>query len=141
MTDRVLIAGDSYQTRRAVFRYTLLTDTGAAFDLTGCTVRSTFKPALATITDDPTDTTAPIKATLIVSGAGAATTQTKLYLVGAATGGIVELRLSATETAALPLDTTLHGDAEVTDANGEVLTVLLVETVTVASGYTNRTTG
>lgn len=141
MTDRTLIAGDSYQTRRAVFRYALLDDAGTAFDLTGCTVRSTWKPSAVSITDDPTDTTAAIKATMIVDGAGTPTTQTKLYLVGAATVGTVELRLSAAETAALPVGATWIGDVEVTDNNGEVLTVKLVGKISTEDGITNRTIG
>jgi len=146
MADIELIRGDSYALRRPLFTHTFseVDEDGVvigAFDLTGCTVRSTFKTVPTDSTSDTTDTTAVIKATLIVDGTGTATTQTKMYLVGAATDGVCELRLSATDTGAMITDTDFFSDVELTDANGEVITFVQPESIRVTEAYTNRTTG
>lgn len=141
MASVTLIRGDSYALRRPLFTHTFVDDLGAAFDLTGCTVRSTFKTATTDPTSDTTDSTAAIKATLIVDGTGTATTETKMYLVGAATAGVCELRLTAAETLALDTGVSWLSDVELTDANGEVFTFLFADTLETADGYTNRTTG
>ncbi len=141
VSSRVVIRGDTYSIRRPLYRITLLDDGGAPFDLSGSTVRSTFKPAPDNPADDPTDATAPIRHTLVVAANGTATTQAGLYLVGAAANGTIEQRLSATESAALPLGVKLVSDIELTDANGEVVTWLFTETLETREGITNRVTG
>ena len=74
MADRTIIRGDSYATRRPLWTITLVDEVSAAFDLTGCTVRTTYKTTLTDPTADPSDTSAEIAHTLIVDGTGAATT-------------------------------------------------------------------
>ena len=81
------------------------------------------------------------KATLIVDGTGTATTETKMYLVGLATAGVCELRLSATDTGTMLTDTDFFSDVELTDANGEVFTFVMPDSIRVVEAYTNRTTG
>lgn len=141
MPDRTIVRGDSYATRRPLYVHTFVDDVGAPFDLTGCTVRSTFKTTTTDPSTDATDSTAVIKATLIVDGSGTATTETKMYLVGAATDGVCELRLSSSDTLALTTGTFWLSDVELTDANGEVFTFLYTDRLTSVNGYTNRTSG
>lgn len=141
MADRTIIRGDSYATRRPLWTITLVDEVSAAFDLTGCTVRTTYKTTLTDPTADPSDTSAEIAHTLIVDGTGAATTEDGLYLVGLATAGVVEQRLTAAESRILPLGTALFSDIEVTDANGEIFTVKFADTLDTEEGVTHRLTG
>lgn len=140
MAVRTIIRGDSYGIRRPLYTITLVDSLGDPFDLTGCHVRTTYKTAITAPTDDPTDTSAAIKHDLIVSGAGAATTQNGLYMVGAATDGVIEERLTAVESRALPLNTPLFSDVELTDSNGEIFTWVFADTLVTTDGVTNRTT-
>lgn len=141
MADLVIYRGDSYALRRPLYTHTFTDDLGAPFDLTGCTVRSTFKTATTDPTTDTTDSTAAIKATLIVDGTGTATTETKMYLVGAASAGVCELRLSASDTLALTTGTFWQSDVELTDANGEVFTFAYTDRLSAKDGFTNRSVG
>lgn len=96
-------------------------------------------------TDPNTDTTdeeAVLTGTLVVDAEGTATTQTNLYMVGNATEGVVEHRVSSADTLALPLETAWISDVEVTDSNDEVFTVLFSgDTLSATDGITNRTSG
>ena len=141
MADVTIVKGDSYALRRPLFTHTFVDDVGAPFSLAGCTVRSTFKTATTDPSTDTTDSTAVIKATLVVSGLGVATSETKMYLVGPATDGVCELRLSASDTLALTTGTFWLSDVELTDGNGEVFTFLYSDRLTAVNGYTNRTSG
>lgn len=141
MADTTIIRGDSYAIRRPLFTHTFVDENGAPFDLTGCTVRSTFKTKPEDILIDTTDSTAVVKATLIVDGSGTPTTQTKMYLVGAATAGVCELRLSSTDTAGLAPETDWYSDVELIDGNGETFTFLFTDKVRAIDAYTNRTVG
>jgi hypothetical protein len=141
MADTEIYRGDSYAIRRPLYTHTFVDDNGDPFDLTSCTVRSTFKTIPTDSETDTTDSTAVIKATLIVDGTGTATTQTKMYLVGAATAGVCELRLSSTDTGAMLTDTDFFSDVELTDGNGEVFTFVMPDSLRVVEAYTNRTTG
>ncbi len=141
MADVTIIRGDSYALRRPLFTHTIVDDLGAAFNLTGCTVRSTFKTETTDPNSDTTDSTAVIKATLIINGSGTAMTETKMYLVGAASAGVCELRLSASDTLALATGTQWSSDVEIIDANGEVFTFSFTDKLSAIDGYTNRTSG
>jgi hypothetical protein len=141
MAVRTIIRGDSYQLRRPFYTYTFVDENDAPLDLTGCTIRTTYKTEKTDPTVDTTDTDAAIKHTIVIDTFGVATTQTGLYLVGAATGGILKERLSATESRALPLETALYSDLELTDFNGEVFTWVFDDTLVAIDGYTNRTSG
>lgn len=141
MATRTIIRGDSYGLRRPFYTYTFVDENDAPLDLTGCTIRVTYKAAPTDPTTDTTDSTAAIKHTIVIDTFGVATTQTGLYLTGAATGGIITQRLTATETKALPLGTSLLNDVELTDFNGEVASWILDDILTTIDGYTNRTTG
>lgn len=140
MAVRTVIRGDSYAIRRPLYTYTLVDDNANPFDLTGCTIRTTYKAALTAPETDPTDTSAAIKHTLIINGSGAATTEDGLHLVGAATNGVIEEWLTSTESRSLPLATSLLSDIELTDANGEIFTWLFDDTLIAADAVTNRTT-
>jgi hypothetical protein len=141
MADVEIYRGDSYAIRRPLFTHTFVDDNADPFDLTSCTVRSTFKTIPTDSSTDTTDSTAVIKATLIVDGTGTATTETKMYLVGLATAGVCELRLSAADTSAMIVDTDFFSDVELTDGNGEVFTFVMPDSLRVVEPYTNRTTG
>lgn len=142
MAEETLIRGDAYQTLRPLFRHVLADDAHAPFDLTGCTIRTTFKVAPTDPTTDTTDATATIKGVLIVDGTGVATTEDNLYMVGLATAGTFELRMTAAETLALPLNEQWLSDVKVWDSNDEPITFLFTETpLSAQDGYTNRTTG
>lgn len=141
MPNVTIIRGDSYALRRPLYTYTLVDDENASFDLSGCTVRTTFKTVTTDPADDPTDASAALTGLLVVGSDGTPTTQTALYLVGDATAGTFEHRLTAAETAALPTGAAWVSDVELTDVNGEVFTWLFTETLTTVDGITNRTTG
>ena len=141
MADLQIVRGDSYALRRPLYTHLLTNANGTPFDLTGCTVRTTFKTETTDPNSDTTDSTAVIKGTLIVNGSGTATTETKMYMVGAATAGEVELRLSASDTLALATGTQWSSDVELTDGNGEVFTWVFTDKLSTIDGYTNRTSG
>jgi hypothetical protein len=141
MPDLQIIRGDTYALRRPLYRHEIVNGAGNPFNLTGCTVRTTFKVAPNDPDTDATDASAVIKGTLIVDSSGTATTQSKLFLVGDAVDGICELRLSAADTLALPLAQTWRSDVELTDSNGEVFTFVFTDGLSAADGYTNRTSG
>lgn len=142
MTAYEVVRGDSYALRRPLFTYTLVDDQDPPqpFDLSGCTVRTTWKTATTDPNTDTTDATAVLTGTLIVDGTGTATTETNLYLVGDATAGTIQHRVSSADTLALDLDVTWSGDVELTDSNGEVFTFFFDgDTIIAIDGYTNRT--
>ena len=140
MAVRTIIRGDSYALRRPLYTLTFVDELSNPFNLTGCTVRTTYKTASTSPADDPSDTNAPIKHTLTVDGTGTATLENGLYMIGLATAGVVEERLTATESRSLPLSTELLSDVELTDANGEVFTWVFTDTLLAVDGFTNRTT-
>lgn len=139
MANRTVIRGDSYALRRPLYTITLVNDIGQPFNLTGCTVRTTYKPQIVAAATDPTDSTAAIKHDIVINSSGAVTSSNGLFLVGAATAGVLQERLTASESLALPLDTQLVSDIELTDANGEVFTWLFEDTLSARDAVTNRT--
>lgn len=141
MAIRTIIRGDSYGLRRPFYTYTFVDELDAPLDLTGCTIRTTYKEAPTDPTTDTTDSTAAIKHTIVIDTFGVATTQTGLYLTGAATAGILYERLTATESKALDTAKTYLSDLELTDFNGEVFTWIFDDQLVAIDGYTNRTTG
>jgi hypothetical protein len=138
MPDLVIIRGDSYALRRPLYTYTVKDDVGAAFPLTDCTVRVTFKPSPTNLTTDTTDTTAVIKGFMKLTGTSV-TSQQYLYLLGPSSAGTFTLRLTAAQSAALPPNTPWLSDVEITDANGEVFTWIFSDTLSTQDAYTNRT--
>lgn len=137
-----IVRGDTYVLRRPFLVYDLVDDTLSPFDLTGCTIRTTWKVATTDPNTDTTDADGVLKGTLVVDGTGTATTEDGLYMVGLATDGTIEHRLPSADTLALDIGVTWVSDLEVTDANGEVSTFFFDgETATAIDGYTNRTTG
>ena len=134
-----IIRGDTYVLRRPLFRYELADLSLGPFNLTGCTIRTTWKVAPTPPADDPSDTTGVLKGLLIVNGSGVATTEVNLFMIGPATDGVIEHRVTAAETANLPLGVSWKSDVEVTDANNEVSTFLFEgDTAKARDGYTNR---
>lgn len=140
MPDLQIYRGDAYALRRPLFTHFLTNQDGSPFNLTSCTVRTTFKIAPTDPNDDTTDETAVIKGTLVVDGTGTATLQDKLNLLGAATAGTVVLRLTAEETLALPIGEQWMSDVELIDANGEAFTFVFTDKISAIDAYTNRTT-
>ena len=141
MANITVVRGDSYAIRRPLFPHALVDEVGEPFPLTNCTVRTTFKVSPTDPVADTTDETAVIKGTLIVDAVGVPTTQTKLFMVGAAADGTFELRLTASETRALPINAVWASDVELIDGNGETFTFFFTDTVSAIDGYTNRTSG
>lgn len=138
MANRTIIRGDSYALRRPLWTITLVDELSNPFDLTGCTVRTTYKTTLTAPDADPTDTSADIKHDITIDGTGTPTAENGLYLVGLATAGVIEERLTAAESRVLPLATALLSDVEVTDANGEIFTVKFADTLDTEEGVTHR---
>lgn len=139
MVNRMVIRGDDYVIRRYLLRFALVDDMLAPMDLTGCTVRSTWRPAPVSPEDDPNDAAADLAASITFDGSGAVTESDGLALPngGSAVAGVLELIADRSVTAALPVGTALKGDVQVTDSNGEVLTVLVQETITAQDAYTS----
>lgn len=143
MSDRSIVAGDSYEGTRALYLIALTRLDGTPYDLTGCTVRTTFKPVAD---DDATDAAAPIKAQIVIDGAGAAASAGLVLgeIVGdafvptPASAGKLAHVLTKQQSAAVPVGTALVSDVEVTDAAGRVSTFLFTETLTAVRGITNR---
>lgn len=150
MTERTIIAGDSYETLRPLFRIPLTNIGGGAMDLTGCTVRTTFKPEAD---DDLTDAAAVIKADAVIDGSGVITDGTGLvladiiggvYTVVPATSGVLLHLLTEAESAAIPVDTPYVSDVQATvpiaGGGTETFTFIFTDTLIVVNGITNRST-
>lgn len=138
MAVRTIIRGDSYGIRRPLYTLTLVDEVSAPFDLTSCTLRTTYKVVTTDPSDDPSDLTAPIKHEIVINGSGVAITEDGLYLVGPAINGVIEERMTAAETIALPLNVDLISDIQLTDQNGEIFTWLFTDTLKTIDGVTNR---
>jgi hypothetical protein len=140
MAVRTIIRGDSYGIRRPLYTLTLVDTNSAPFNLIGCTVRTTYKAITTDPTTDPQDSGAPIKHSITIALDGTVSAANGLVLVGAPEDGVLEERLTATESRLLPLNTELVSDVELTDQNGEVFTWLFTDTIKAIDGVTNRTT-
>lgn len=139
MAEKLIIRGDSYTELRPLYIYTLVDNEGNPFDLTGCTIRTTYKTATTDPSTDPTDASAVIKHTLVVNALGSVTVSNGLIIVGPVTGGVIKEYLTRIETLDLPLGVSLHSDLEVTTAS-EVVTFISNDTIKAIDAYTNRTT-
>ena len=98
MPDITIIRGDSYALRRPLYTYTLVDDQGNPFDLSGCTVRSTFKSEITPVDTDPNDDMAVIKHEVTIDAGGVQTYNDGLYLAGPATDGVLHDRFTSVET-------------------------------------------
>lgn len=149
MVAREIIAGDSYAIARPLYLYALTNIGGGAFDLTHCTVMTTFKPQPDS---DLTDAAAVIEAQLTVDDAGTVTLEDGLLLGEMVDGDFVPLpatagkfvhRLTAAQSAGITVDTPFVSDVQVIDYSldpaGEVTTFLYTaDTLTVIPSVTNR---
>lgn len=148
MANRDIIAGDSYAIARPLYLYALTNSAGGAFDLTNCTVLTTFKPSPDA---DATDAAAVIEAQLTIDDGGNATEDGLLlgemvngeFVALPATAGTFVHRLTAAQSAGITVDTPFVSDVEVIDytddPTGEVTTFMFTEdTLTVVNGITNR---
>jgi hypothetical protein len=138
MAERNILRGDSFQTRRPLFEFTLVDDQGAPFNLTGCTVMTTYKPQLTTIEEDPNDESAEIKREIQIDGSGDVVYQNGLFLASNAAAGVLYEHLTAAESAALSLGIPLHSDVQLIDSNGEVFTWLYMDSLVAAEAATHR---
>lgn len=138
MATRTIYRGDSYGVRRPLFTYTLYDLVLAPFDLRGCSIQTTYKPEITTIEADGIDSSALIKHEIKISLAGSVTVQNGLYLVGDATAGVIQERLTKSETAALTPNIELVSDLQITDVNGEVITWVFADKLKAVDAVTNR---
>lgn len=138
MTNVLITRGDAYAIRRPLFTHTLVTTIGETFDLTGCTILTTFKIAPLPAADDPDDESGAIKGTLVVNEDGVATTQDNLFMVGAADDGVIELRLTSEETQAVAANQPWGSDVRIIDDNGEPYTWIFTDTLEARDAYTTR---
>lgn len=138
MARRTIIRGDSYTHRRPVFRITLTDSRGNPIDLSGHTIRATYKTRATSLEDDPLDIFAPIRHELVVDTMGVVIKENGLVLDGPARSGRIAEYLSTSETRSLPLESELYGDIEITDPYGNVFTYLLEDHLFAVDGYTHR---
>lgn len=137
MAEKVIIRGDSYTTLRPLYTYILVNNLGDPLNLTGCTIRTTYKVAPTDPNTDTNDTTAAIKHNLIIDGTGAVVESNGLSLVSGVAGGIIREVLTKAETLALPADVSLKSDFELTTPE-EVVTFISDDTLKAIDAYTNR---
>jgi len=137
MAEKLIIRGDSYTVLRPLYIYTIVNDEGGPFDLTGCTVRTTYKDATTDPNEDSNDVDAAIKHDLVVDNLGAVTLTHGLFLVAGVAGGIIKEYLTRAETLSLPLGTSLKSDLEITTPN-EVVSFISLDTLKAIDAYTNR---
>lgn len=137
MAEKIIIRGDSYTDLRPLYTYTLVNDQGQPFDLTGCTIRTTYKESTTDPNTDTTDATAAIAHDLIIDGGGNILASNGLIVVGDVTSGVIEEYLTSAETLALPLNASLSSDLELTTPN-EVVTFISDDTLKAIDAYTNR---
>lgn len=140
MTDRTIYRGDSYVIRRQLFHIALANVGLGAFDMTDCTILTTYKQEKTDPNEDPNDSTAPLKGSITFDGSGNVTANSNLVLPDGKTAGDGELHMTADRgaTLVLPLETAMKSDVEVIDANGEHFTIESVWTLTAIDGVTNR---
>lgn len=148
MANRLIFKGDSYAIRRPFYIIPLTevitnpdgTLTPRPFDLSGCTVRTTFKAAATPPDTDPADANAPIKADIAIAMDGTVTSSNGLVIPAGLTAadGILHHRLTKEQTGGLTVGEKWVSDVQVTDALGEDFTKTFEETVEVILGITNR---
>lgn len=138
---RTIIRGDSYALRRPLYIYTLVDNNLNPLNLSGCTIRTTYRTSKATIQEDPDDGSAVWKGTLSIDETGFPFVSNGMGLRGPASDGVVEVHLSASASRALPLGVELISDLEVTDAMGEKFTFMFDETIIAVDGVTHREEG
>lgn len=138
MATKTIYRGDSYGSNRALYTYTFVDPSLNPLDLRGYKIQVTFKPVITTIETDPNDSTAYIKHEIQFNLAGTVTVQNGLYVVGAATGGVIQQRLTKVETAGLIPNVEMVGDLQLTDPNGEVVTWMFADKLIAVDAVTNR---
>lgn len=137
MAEKVIIRGDSYTSLRPLYTYTLVNELGDPFNLTGCSVRTTYKESPTDPNTDTTDTTAAIAHDLVIDGTGTVTVSNGLTLVDGAAGGVIQEVLTRSETLSLPLGVSLRSDLELITPD-EVVTFISDDTLKAIDGFTNR---
>jgi len=138
----VLVIGDDYAANRPFDTLSFVTDELTPFDLSGCTLLTTWKAAVTDPATDPDDTSAVFTGALVVDAEGNPTTEDGIYLIGDATAGTVQVRVFRTDTAALPVGETWLFDYQLTDSDGETQTWLYdadADRISARFGATNRT--
>lgn len=137
MAEKLIIRGDSYTNLRPLYTYTLVNDLGQPYNLTGCTVRTTYKQTTSDPNDDTNDLNAAIKHDLIIDDSGDVLVSNGLTLVDGVEGGVIRETLTRNETLALPLGVSLKSDLELTTPE-EVVTFISDDTLKAIDAYTNR---
>lgn len=143
--DRVLTRGDDYWADRPVWTVTLVgvdpldPDNLTPFDLTGCTVRSTWRPGPIPPGEDASDTTAALAASIAFDGNGDVTASSHMILPpdSSASDGVLLLVADRATTTAMPLTAGLRGDVQITDAADKVVSVPVLATLALIDLYTS----
>lgn len=138
MMPKEIFQGDSYESLRPLYTLTLLDDGGAPLNLTGYTIRTTFKLAATDPVDDPNDANAYIRHHIRIAADGTIASQKGLQLRNLPADGILDQYLSSAESGALPVDTPLYSDVELTTPLGEKITWVYDDPLIVLPAYTNR---
>jgi len=118
----ILKVGDDYGRSRPFDQLEFVTDELAPFDLSGCTLLTTWKTAVTDPATDPDDSSAVFTGALVVDAEGVPTTQDGIYLIGDATAGTVQVRLFKADTNLLPVGESWMFDYSLTDSDGETET-------------------
>ena len=139
MVTKRLFRGDDYSVTGEIFTFSILKADMTPLPLAGCTVQSTWREEPVAPNTDPDNEAAAISARISFDSSGAVQSSDGLALPPGkdATEGELMLVANRAVTAAMPVDTTLHGDVQVTDASGKRRTVLVVETITAEDAYTD----
>lgn len=132
--------GDSYESLRPLFTLTFLDDGGAPLNLSGYTVRTTFKLQSTDPVNDPNDANAYIRHHIRIAADGSVIGNRGLQLRNVAADGILDQYLSSEESGLLPVDQPLYSDVELTSPLGEKITWVYDDPLVVLPAYTNRTT-
>jgi hypothetical protein len=140
MTDRQITRGDDYWEGRFLYTIEVVDDALAPYAFTSCTIYSTWREEPVAPGLDGTDATAPLAASITFDGAGEVTDNHNLILPTGASAddGILILIADRSTTTNMPLADELHGDLQITNAQGMVETVYLIATLMTRDGYTSR---
>lgn len=130
-----IVKGDSYAIRRPMWTHEFVDINNDPMDFAGCTLLTTYKPSIVPIDDDPDDSEAVVRHSIVFDMDGQPTSENGLFYI--APGVIVE-RFPSELTRTLPTGVALRFDIQLEDANGEYFTFVIGETVTATDSITNR---
>lgn len=130
-----IIKGDSYSLRRPMWKHEFVDIDNNPMDFSGCTILTTYKEEIAPIDEDPDDSFAVIRHSIVFDMDGVPTAENGLYYIAP---GVIAERFPSEVTRDLPAGVALTFDIQLEDANGEYFTFIINETVTAVDSATNR---